>query len=81
MPSRFTVVNPDNENVTVYVPGLRSSIEYWPTPLLTTVRTFSIRAGLEASTVTPGQHRARGVPVAVPTIDALQRTLERRHQG
>jgi hypothetical protein len=28
IPSRLTVVNPESENVTAYVPGLRSSIEY-----------------------------------------------------
>jgi hypothetical protein len=30
-------------------------------PSLTAMRAFSIRTGLETSTVTPGQHRARRV--------------------
>src|SRR6476660_1640967 len=54
MPSRFTVLKPGSENVTEYVPGRRSTIRYWPVASLTTDRTFSIRAGLAASTVTPG---------------------------
>src|SRR5678815_3407306 len=29
-------------------------MRYWPVPLVTVVRTFSISAGLAASTVTPG---------------------------
>src|SRR5262245_43778871 len=36
------------------MPGLRFSIAYWPVPSVTPVRTFSINAGLAASTVTPG---------------------------
>jgi hypothetical protein len=54
MPSRLTVLNPDNVNVTEYVPGTRLMILYWPSPSVTTVRLFSISAGLAASTVTPG---------------------------
>jgi len=34
--------------------GRRLMILYWPDPSLTTERTFSINAGLAASTVTPG---------------------------
>src|SRR5438132_14310140 len=54
MPSRLTVLKPGSENVTEYVPGRRSTIRYWPVASLTTERTFSISAGLAASTVTPG---------------------------
>src|SRR6266540_1280716 len=36
------------------MPGLRSTILYWPSPSVMTVRVFSINAGLDASTVTPG---------------------------
>src|SRR5688500_4880979 len=36
------------------MPGRRSTIRYWPVSSLTTERTFSIRTGLAASTVTPG---------------------------
>ena len=54
MPSRRNVLNPDSENVTAYVPGRRFSMRYCPVPSVTAVRTFSISAGLVASTVTPG---------------------------
>src|SRR4029434_2376300 len=54
MPSRLTVLKPGSENVTEYVPGRRSTIRYWPVASLMTERTFSISAGLAASTVTPG---------------------------
>ena len=43
-------------------------MRYWPLPSVTTVRTFSIRAGLLASTVTPGRTApevSRTVPVMV----------------
>ena len=30
-------------------------MRYWPVPSVTTVRTFSVNAGLDASTVTPGR--------------------------
>jgi len=40
--------------VTVYVPGLRSTMRYCPVPSVIADRTFSINAGLAASTVTPG---------------------------
>src|SRR5216683_1968623 len=36
------------------MPPGRSRILYWPSESVTTVRTFSMRAGLDASTVTPG---------------------------
>src|SRR5262245_40850918 len=55
MPVRATVLNPGSVNVSVYVPGRRSTMRYWPVPSVTTERTFSISAGLAASTVTPGR--------------------------
>ena len=55
MASRLTVENPDSVNVTVYVPGFRSTMRYWPVPSVTTVRDFSMSAGLAASTLTPGR--------------------------
>src|SRR6516164_1261341 len=55
MPSRLSGLKPVNVNVTVYGPGTKSTILYWPCPSVTAVRTFSISAGLEASTVTPGK--------------------------
>src|SRR5262245_50353461 len=54
MPWRRTVLKPVNENVTVYVPGRKFSIEYRPAPSDTTERDCSIKTGLAASTVTPG---------------------------
>jgi len=54
IPSRLTVLNPDKENVTEYVPGRRSTMLYRPAPAVIAVRVFSISAGLAASTVTPG---------------------------
>src|SRR2546423_13749199 len=57
-PSRFTVVKPVSENVRTYVPGGTSVIRYWPVPSLTTVRVFSMRTGLAASTLTPGRTAA-----------------------
>ena len=53
-PSRITVVKPGSVKVNLYVPGVRSWIRYRPVPSDTVVRTFSINAGLAASTVTPG---------------------------
>ena len=55
MPSRLTVLKPGRVNVTLYVPGRRSTIRYTPWPSVTTLRTFSISAGLAASTWTPGR--------------------------
>src|SRR6478672_11067555 len=52
--SRLTVANPGSVNVTVYTPGRRSTILYWPCVSVVTVRTCSMSAGLDASTVTPG---------------------------
>src|SRR5678810_1184940 len=42
---------------------------YWPDPSVTTVRTFSISAGLAASTVTPGS-TAPDASLTVPEMDA-----------
>src|SRR5688500_17094985 len=44
-------------------------IRYWPPPSVTAVRTFSIRAGLDASTVTPGS-TAPEASLTTPVIDA-----------
>src|SRR5688572_17605897 len=54
MPSRLTTANPGRVNVSVYSPGTRERMRYWPESLVTVVRCFSMRAGLDASTVTPG---------------------------
>src|SRR2546425_11947165 len=40
--------------MTVYVPGRRSIILYCTSASVTTLRTFSMSAGLLASTITPG---------------------------
>ena len=55
MPSRLTVRNPVSVKVTVYWPGRRSVILNWPAASVTAVRDPSMRAGLAASTVTPGR--------------------------
>src|SRR5437867_7713783 len=44
-------------------------MRYWPVPSLTAVRTFSIRTGLDASTVTPGS-TAPELSLTRPVIDA-----------
>src|SRR6185436_8527319 len=49
--------------------GRRSTIRYWPVPSVTAERTFSISAGLEASTVTPGS-TAPDVSRTRPVIEA-----------
>ena len=51
---RLKVLKLVSVNVTVYRPGRRSTMLYRPSPSVTTLRTFSMSAGLEASTVTPG---------------------------
>ena len=68
-PSRLTVVNPGNVNSTAYVPGSRSTMRYCPEPSVTAERTFSIRTGLDASTVTPGS-TPPDVSLTTPVIDA-----------
>ena len=54
MPSRTTRLKPSREKVTLYSPGRRSTMEYWPCPSVTAVRRPSISAGLAASTTAPG---------------------------
>src|SRR5688572_25117807 len=73
-PSRLTVEKPDSENVTVYDPARRSTIRYCPLPSVVAVRTFSISAGLDASTVTPGS-TAPDVSRTVPVMDACAKAL------
>src|SRR5687767_5674540 len=50
------------------MPGLRSRIAYWPELLVTAVRVFSISAGLDASTVTPGS----SAPLVSRTVPAME---------
>jgi hypothetical protein len=67
MSSRRTVLKPGSENDSVYTPARRSVIRYWPESSVTAVRTFSMSAGLAASTVTPGStppDASRTVPVS-----------------
>src|SRR5262252_2709404 len=74
MPSRFTVLKPVSEKVREYVPGVSSVMRYWPLPSVIAVRTFSIRAGLEASTVTPGStasEASRTTPARVACANAI----------
>jgi hypothetical protein len=67
-PSRRTVVNPVSVKVRVYMPGLSSMIRYCPVSSVVAVRTFSINAGLDASTVTPGK-TAPDVSLTTPVMD------------
>ena len=51
-------------------------MRYWPALSVTTVRTFSVSAGLAASTVTPGStppDASLTVPVRVPCANAKRR--------
>src|SRR5688572_18892606 len=48
-------------------------MRYWPVPSLTALRTFSIRTGLDASTVTPGSS-APDVSLTVPVMACAQTT-------
>src|SRR3990172_12629534 len=68
MPTRRTVENPGSANVTVYTPGGSASMRYWPVLPETTDRTFSMRAGLAASTVTPGS-TAPDASFTTPAMD------------
>ena len=87
MPSRLIVLKPGSVNVSEYVPGFRSMTRYWPVPSVTTERTFSINAGLAASTVTPGNtapDASRTVPVRVPWANAevdsnMNAATQRKH--
>src|SRR5215208_3475101 len=56
-PSRTTFENPVNAYDTEYVPGGKSVMRYWPDASVVVLRIFSMRAGLLASTVTPGNTR------------------------
>ena len=69
MPSCWTVPKPVNVKVTAYTPAGRSMTRYRPVPSLTTERTRSIKAGLDTSTVTPG-NTAPDVSLTTPVIDA-----------
>src|SRR4029079_16373656 len=68
-PSRLTMLKPVSVKVMVYEPGRGSTIWYWPAPSVTAERTFSIKTGLAASTVTPGS-TAPEASFTVPAIDA-----------
>ena len=76
-PSRLTVEKPVSVNVTVYVPGRRSTMLYRPSPSVVTVLTFSIKAGLADSTVTPGMAR----PAASLTTPAMPEACWARAAG
>ena len=69
MPSRLKALNPVSVKVSEYAPGRRSTIWYTPVLSVVTERTFSMSAGLEASTVTPG-NTAPDVSLTTPPIDA-----------
>src|SRR5262249_39833260 len=75
IPSRFDVAKPGSVNVTEYVPGRRFSMRYCPVPSVITDRTFSINAGLAASTVTPGS-TAPEPSLTTPVMDAWARAIE-----
>ena len=49
-------------------------MRYWPLPSVVAVRTFSMSAGLDASTVTPGS-TAPDVSRTVPVMDAWAKAL------
>src|SRR5262245_1871869 len=66
-PSRLIVEKPCSAKLTVYTPGLRSTIRYCPASSVVTVLTFSMSAVLLASTVTPG----RTPPVESRTTPAI----------
>ena len=53
-PSRRSVRNPGSVKVRVYSPGRSSIIRKRPSLSVVAMRTFSMSAGLAASTVTPG---------------------------
>src|SRR5262245_47812346 len=67
--SCLTVFKPGSANVTAYTPGRKSTTLKRPLASVTTVRTFSISAGLDASTVTPGS-TAPDVSLTMPAIVA-----------
>src|SRR5712692_2199696 len=67
IPSRLITLKPASVNVTVYTPGRRSMMRNSPAPSVVTVLTRSFKAGLPASTVTPGNT----APVASLTTPAI----------
>ena len=75
MPSRLTVENPGSVNVSVYVPGLRSTMRYRPALSVIEERDFSMRTSLAASTVTPGRTAPDG-SLTVPVIEPCANTVE-----
>ena len=52
-------------------------MRYWPEPSVTAVRAFSISAGLEASTVTPGS-TAPDASLTTPVMDACANAVAGR---
>src|SRR6266851_4767993 len=81
MPSRLKDEKPVSVNVTVYVPGMSSMMRYSPRSSVTALRTFSMRTGLDASTVTPGS-TAPDVSVTTPAMVAeLVPWLQAEHGG
>src|SRR5258705_13340766 len=72
MPPRLTVSKPARVKATVYVPGLRSTTRYCPESFVTVDRVFSMRAGLEASTLTSGNAPPEA-SCTTPAIDACAR--------
>src|ERR1043166_1256219 len=66
-PSRLIVPKPGSVKLTAYVPTGRLTTAYAPAPSVVTERTFSIKAGLETSTDTPGST----APVASLTVPAI----------
>src|SRR5688572_16995584 len=54
-------------------------MRYWPALSVTVVRTFSISAGLDASTVTPGS-TAPDPSLTTPAIDPCAKTAAGRKQ-
>ena len=83
-PSRLSVAKAASENVTVYTPGRNPGSRYWPRPSVTVERTFSMSAGLVASTVTPGStppEASLTVPVMAPVLVPCARAIaEKSHR-
>src|SRR6266850_2303841 len=77
IPSRRTMLNPGNSNVTAYAPGRRSTMRYCPVASVTTDRTRSIRAGLAASTRTPGRTPPE-LSLTTPVIAACAEAVDGR---
>ena len=74
------MLKPVSVNVTEYVPGRRSVIRYTPDVSETADRTFSINAGLAASTVTPGR-TAPEVSRTTPVIEPVETLCARTEAG